>query len=282
MPIFGFGAGSAPATPTAPAAPAGTPQHIPTGGVRQAPNVPAAPTTPHAPAGAPPVGSFTNAGAPVGSIDLASLIAQQTQEGANARAEPLSAEDQITQQIAELLSSADSSGGASGAGPENDTPQLQQDLIDAHFSANNPLAQMDFTAIEAAITSGENVGESLRGFAETLFKTTVSSLVPIMNNLASELQNSSVQQSLTQGSETGRVQNVITAFNKAYAYGNNPLVSNLLPSWARTISSKAPNLSADQVAKAIHMQFVQMAPKTPTGSGVNETQDGSTDMSGLF
>lgn len=286
MGLFDFGAGrtgqpSAPTThaaPTAPTPPMGAPQHMPTGGERPAAPMPAAPTTPRMPAGAP-LGSFTNTGA-AGPVDLATLIAQQVQDPTARSPEPLTQEEQVTQQIAALLSNPDNSGG--GGAPENNTPQLQQDLIDAHFAANNPLAQMDVSAVEAAIASGENVGESLRTFAETLFKTTVASLVPIMNNLASELQSSSVQQSLTQGNETGRVQSVVTAFNKAYSYGNNPLVSNLLPNLARTISAKAPKLTAEQVAQAIHMQFVQMTPKTPTGNSANLTEDGNTDMSGLF
>lgn len=276
---FPFGnSSSAPVTP----APAPAP-------VQSAPPV----QSPQAPvAGGQPIPGVTSPAAPLptaapqtptipensGAVDLNSLFLAQAQATDDASRE------QNDQQMAAALAQSLVQGNRgvdinANGGP----PVLREDAVANMIQGADFVSDLDLTELNEAFQNNGDIGEPLKAVLGNVIGRTISTMVPLLNQLSAELHKTSIEDSMSSNNLASRSQQIVSAFNSTYAYHKNPVVSSLLPQLADSLAKNAPpNTDVNALAKSVHGMFSNMSLQNGNERQPQVNSGHQTDFDNLF
>lgn len=286
--IFGGGGNNAPAQPTHTPTPAPAGQGNGGGTSRPAP-APANPGSNPAPARDPHSGQFAQPGAqpapaqneqPSGGqvLSLADLLSRSAPSGEGPSAER-AAMDYANDFIGALVSSDNRSAeDQSGRPVQIDTNALHEAYQNVDLTSNLNLA---------GLLEGLQGDEGPQLLQQTLQQTqvnTIMAMAPLVNQLVAAAVERAQSAAVTQSDHNLRSSSIIQEFQSRYAYGGNPIVSQMLTGFAQTLAKNAPpGTTTSQIVDALDHVFRGLSTSTaaPRGNGMVPEQ-AQVDHSGLF
>ena len=128
-------------------------------------------------------------------------------------------------------------------------------------------------------------GSELKTLLQQTSQNTIATMVPLINQLVSQAVAQAQSQAVQMSQQAVTVDNLITSFQNTHSYGNNPLLSRMLPGMAQALVQSAPaGTSVQTLVDALHTTMTGMSVATggnPNG-GSQSRAVGQTDFSGLF
>lgn len=128
-------------------------------------------------------------------------------------------------------------------------------------------------------------GTELKTLLQQTSQNTIATMVPLINQLVSQAVAQAQAQAVQMSQQAVTVDNLITTFQNTHSYGNNPILSRMLPGMAQALVQSAPaGTSVQTLVDALHTTMTGMSVATggnPNG-GSQSRAVGQTDFSGLF